>query len=307
MSGKPLGRGISALLGENQYAATQRGGPGAKSAGIAALPIEQLSPGVFQPRQRFNEEELNDLADSIRKNGIVQPIIARQKSDGTFEIIAGERRWRAAKIAGLSEIPAIVRTLTDREALEIALIENIQRQDLMPLEVAEGYRRLIEQFDYTQETLADALGKSRSQVANFLRLLTLPPPVQDMLRDGRLSAGHARTLVGSAHAAALAEQVVKRGLNVRQTEKLAQKYAGFINKQRLPRSEEENEAKRSAEQKLSRVFGMPVTVNMKGPGKGAITIAYQSTTDLKRLVDFLYSYAEYKQEKPAAVSEPLPA
>ncbi len=307
MSGKPLGRGISALIGENQYAGTaMRAGAGIKSGGIAILPVDKLSPGSIQPRQRFGEEELNNLAESIRKNGIVQPIIARGAGNDSYEIIAGERRWRAAKIAGLTEVPVIVRVLSDREALEVALIENIQRQDLTPLEIAEGYSRLIDQFEYTQEGLAEAVGKSRSHITNQLRLLTLPDEVKALLNENKLSAGHARALVGLEHATTLAIKIVKQGLNVRQTEKLAQKYADPSGRIPMPRTPYLQDTARKAERSLTHILGMPVRFTMKSPGKGTVAISYQNSGDLDRLLGLLYSY-ENRREKAEPAMETIPA
>ena len=187
------------------------------------VPIERIRPNPNQPRRDFDERELQDLAASIREKGVIQPLILRPHpvEAGHYEIVAGERRWRAAQMAGVHELPAVVRDLTDTEVLELAIIENIQRADLNPLEEAQGYRQLMDRFGHTQERLAEALGKSRSHIANLLRLLTLPEPVLEMLRAGKLTAGHARALVTARHPEALARQVVERDLSVRQTEQLA--------------------------------------------------------------------------------------
>ena len=187
------------------------------------MPIERIRPNPDQPRRDFDEKELQDLAASIREKGVIQPLILRPHpvEAGQYEIVAGERRWRAAQIAGVHELPAIVRELSDTEMLELAIIENIQRADLNPLEEAQGYRQLMDRFGHTQERLAEALGKSRSHIANLLRLLTLPDAVLELVRAGKLTAGHARALVTAAHPEALARQVVERDLSVRQTEALA--------------------------------------------------------------------------------------
>lgn len=214
-----LGRGLSALFGEasEDYASLD------KVRQSKQVPIEFVHPGRYQPRRHFDDESLQGLVESVRDKGILQPLLVRRDPDSSnvFEIIAGERRWRAAQIVGLHEVPVIIRELTDREALEISLIENIQRQDLTALEEAEGYRRLIDEFAHTQEELAKAIGKSRSHVANMLRLLTLPDPVKQMVQDGSLSAGHARAVLSLPDPVEAARQVLERGLTVRQTEELA--------------------------------------------------------------------------------------
>ena len=226
---RKLGRGLSALLGDSGVVAAtavaegaapvaEEGGP--PPSGLRTLAVSLLKPGKFQPRRQFDEAAIADLVESVRTKGVLQPILVRPQ-DGMFEIIAGERRWRAAQRAQLHEVPVIVREFTDKEALEVALVENLQRQDLTALEEAEGYRRLVEEFDHTQEELAKAVGKSRSHVANMMRLLALPGPVKDMLDLGQLSAGHARALLTATDPVGLARQVVDKQLNVRQTEKLA--------------------------------------------------------------------------------------
>jgi ParB family chromosome partitioning protein len=213
-----LGRGLNALFGE----AIEETSAPEKPRNPRTVPIEFVHPGKFQPRKRFDQEAIQALVESVRDRGILQPLLVRRHPDAPsdYEIIAGERRWRAAQLAGLHEVPVVVRELTDREALEIALIENIQRQDLTPLEEAEGYRRLMEEFGYTQETLGQSVGKSRSHVANMLRLLALPEPIKALVTEGQLSAGHARALLGVPDSVAIARTVVDKGLNVRQTEKL---------------------------------------------------------------------------------------
>ncbi|MEI6986634.1 MAG: ParB/RepB/Spo0J family partition protein, partial [Rhodospirillaceae bacterium] len=214
-----LGRGLSALFGEvnDEYSS------GDRVRQTKQLPVEFIHPGRFQPRRKFDEEAIAELAQSVREKGILQPLLVRRSPDKAnhYEIIAGERRWRAAQAAGLHEVPVVLRDLSDREALEISIIENVQRQDLTALEEAEGYRRLLDEFKHTQEDLARALGKSRSHVANTLRLMALPEPIKLMLHDGQLTAGHARALLTATNPLSLAEEVVAKGLNVRQTEQLA--------------------------------------------------------------------------------------
>ncbi len=216
-----LGRGLSALLGEEGADPLLAEGPGPR--GSRTIPIENLLPGRFQPRRTMGDEELEDLARSIAEKGILQPILVRPHPDepGSFEIIAGERRWRAAQRAQVHEVPVLVRDFGDLDALEVALVENLQRQDLSPLEEAEGYRRLIDEHGHTQEAIARGVGKSRSHVANTLRLLGLPDTVRRLLDAGTLTAGHARALLMAPEPETLAQTVVERGLNVRQTEQLA--------------------------------------------------------------------------------------
>lgn len=230
---KGLGRGLSALIADSnepEVIRQQQHTSAANDSVLAIkLPLAAIKPGRFQPRSYFNQEDLAGLAESIRKNGVVQPVIVRavtaRDADyprATHELIAGERRWRAAALASLEEIPAIVMELNDKQALEIALIENIQRQNLMPMEIAEGYQRLIEEFSYTQEQLAEVIGKSRTQITNFLRLLTLPDEIKDLLNKEKISVGHARALLASSDPIELVNKIILRGLSVRQTEKLIQ-------------------------------------------------------------------------------------
>ena len=218
-----LGRGLSALLGE--VASEQPLAPGApRPAGIQMLPVAAITPNPDQPRRHFDEEALADLANSLAERGLLQPIVVRpHPSSGGYQIIAGERRWRAAQRARIHEVPAIVRELSDSETLEIAIVENVQRQDLNAIEEAEAYQRLVTDFGHTQEALGKLVGKSRSHVANLLRLLDLPQGVRSLLADGRLSMGHARALITSPDAEALAEQVVSQDLSVRDTEALAKR------------------------------------------------------------------------------------
>jgi ParB family chromosome partitioning protein len=268
-----LGRGLSALLG-GQAAAE----PTVLPRSLRTLPIEQLSPGPFQPRQRFDQTELEALADSIRENGVLQPVLVRPRpgQPGSFEIVAGERRWRAAQIARLHEVPVLIRELNDQEALQLAIVENIQRENLSPLEEARGYKRLIEEFANTQDDLAQHVGKSRSHIANTLRLLDLPSAVQVLLEDGRLTAGHARALIGTPDPSALAKLVVDRGLNVRQTERLAK----FGRRPAAPRARTEKDADtRALERDLTAQLGLHVAIAAHGEA-GHVTIQYRTLEQL---------------------------
>jgi ParB family chromosome partitioning protein len=274
-----LGMGLSALLGT----ATDQL-PAVTGERPRMVPIEFLRPCPLQPRRRFAEDDLAALAESIRHRGVIQPLLVRRTPDGAdfFEIVAGERRWRAAQMAGAHELPVIVHELSDRDALEVAVLENVQRQDLTPLEEAEGYRRLIEEFEHTQEALASALGKSRSHIANLLRLLGLPAEVRALLERGELSAGHARALLGARDPVGLANTVVSRGLNVRQTEALVRADAQHPRRRRsLPAPKDPNTA--ALERDLSSRLGLPVSLTPNGAG-GMLRIAYHSLDQLDGLI-----------------------
>lgn len=286
---KGLGRGLSALLGDHAASAIQavssaaQAGPEGAAAikGLRTMPVGQLQPGKFQPRRSFDEDRIADLVESVREKGILQPLLVRPLpgQPGRFEIIAGERRWRAAQGAKLHEVPVIVRDLSDREALEVALVENLQRQDLSPLEEADGYRRLMDDFSHTQEELAKAVGKSRSHVANMIRLLALPDPVKTMLEKGELTAGHARALLTAADPLRLARDVVGRALNVRQTEKLVND-EGKAKPSLGGRPAKAKDADIAAlERDLTNTLGCKVAIRSLGKG-GELTIAYGSLEQL---------------------------
>lgn len=280
-----LGRGLSALLGENVAEAVPVSG--AQAAGIQTAPIESLKPNPDQPRKIFTQEDLDELTNSIRDKGILQPILVRTQpgQDGMWQIIAGERRWRAAQAARLTEVPIVVREMDDVEVFEVAIIENVQRADLNPLEEADAYRMLMERFGRTQDAVAGVVGKSRSHVANTLRLLQLPEEVLWYVRHGKLSAGHARALITAPNPGELADQVHKEGLNVRQTEALARRAAeGPKPSSAKPAaSAGEGSADVAAlEQDLADALGLKVQLADKG-GKGEITIRYGSLEQLDDL------------------------
>lgn len=277
-----LGRGLSALLGEPVSAVTA---PVAAENGVRQLPIEKLRPGRYQPRRHFAQEAIDDLTRSVQEKGILQPLLVRPLGDDAYEIIAGERRWRAAQAAMLHEVPVMIRSMDDREALEMALIENLQRQDLSPLEEAEGFRRLMDEFSHTQEELARVLGKSRSHVANMMRLLALPEPVRALLEQGALTAGHARALLTATDPISLAETVVRDGLNVRQTEKLAQMAgAGDAKAKTKSAAKPEKDTDVIAlERSLSSLLGLHVTIQGHGQG-GSLAIQYNSLEQLDGII-----------------------
>lgn len=275
-----LGRGLSALMGDMEQA-----GEGAEAkSGAEKIAIDLIRANPDQPRRRFGEEEIEELAGSIREHGVIQPLILRPHPSGEgYEIVAGERRWRAAQRAQLHEVPAVVRELDDRTVLEFAIVENVQRADLTPVEEARGYSRLIEEFGHTQERLGAIVGKSRSHVANAMRLLTLPVSVLRHVEEGRLSAGHARALVGCEDAAALAEQVIRKGLSVRETEALVRnaKAAPAAKRRPLPGKDADTVA---LERDLSANLGMRVSIDHKGEtGGGEIRISYKDLDQLDRI------------------------
>lgn len=268
-----LGRGLSALFGDDE-AEHETAAPESTTASSTGprrmVGLDQLSPGTFQPRQHMEPESLKELASSIAVHGVLQPILvrAREGQDNQYEIIAGERRWRASQIAQLHEVPVIIKPMTDQEAAEIALIENLQREDLNALEEAQGYKRLMDEFGHTQEKLAAGLGKSRSHVANMVRLLTLPPGVQVLLRQGKLSAGHARALITAEHPEDLAREIVNKGYSVRETERLVSgKGAATAGKPKSKLVAKDVDTL-ALEKDMTARLGLKVTIDMKGDGKG---------------------------------------
>jgi ParB family transcriptional regulator, chromosome partitioning protein len=301
---RALGRGLAALIPE---AATPGGSPaesaarGEAAAGMGAIPptrsdglllvgIEEVHPGPHQPRKTFDDERLDELAESIRTQGIIQPLVVRRSPSGSgFELIAGERRWRAAQRAGLHEVPVVVREVAERQAFEMALVENLQRADLNPIEEAEGYQRLFTEFGYTQEALADRVGKDRSTVANALRLLRLPGSVRELVVGGRLAMGHARALLGLDSDAAidrLARQTVARDLSVRQVEALVRKErqdAATAEPKAAP--EPPSPAVRDLSQRLERKLGTRVKLVQADPTRGHLEIHYHSLDQLDGILD----------------------
>nr|WP_303623738.1 ParB/RepB/Spo0J family partition protein [Shimia sp. CNT1-13L.2] len=255
------------------------------------VPIEKIVPNPDQPRRDFTQDQLDELAASIKEKGVIQPLIVREREGGTYEIVAGERRWRASQLAQLHELPVVVREYNDTEVLEIAIIENIQRADLNPVEEAAGYRALMDRFGHTQEKLSEALGKSRSHIANVMRLLQLPEDVLELLKTGALSSGHARALITSEDASALAKKVVKGGLSVRQTEALAKAAQNKPSEPKPAAPKPKKDADTVAlEGDLSANLGMKVIIDHKtGDESGQLTIKYVSLDQLDEICRILSS------------------
>ncbi|MFK7874999.1 MAG: ParB/RepB/Spo0J family partition protein [Paracoccaceae bacterium] len=283
-----LGRGLSALMSD----VSMETAPSTNGGGAQKLPIEQIFANPDQPRKSFVESDLNDLANSIREKGIIQPLIVREMSNNQFQIVAGERRWRAAQMANLHEVPVVVREFTDLEVIEIAIIENVQRSDLNPVEEALGYRQLMEKFGHTQEKMAEALGKSRSHIANVLRLLQLPHPIQDLLAEGKLSSGHARALITAENPEALAEEIVAKGLSVRAVEGIVKKQNApsdqpASHKVKAPGTEKDADTK-ALESDLTAAVGLKVQLNHDaGKESGSVKISYTSLDQLDEICRIL--------------------
>jgi ParB family chromosome partitioning protein len=281
-----LGRGLSALIGEEAPVHGQAVGD-ASGRHLRTLPVAFLRPNPFQPRKHFAQKELDELAASIREKGILQPILVRPAAGAAdvYEIVAGERRWRAAQLAQLHDVPVVIRELGDSEALELAIVENVQRSDLNAIEEGAAYRELMDRFGYTQERLAEEVGKSRSHVANTLRLIRLPESVQVMIREGKLSAGHARTLIGAANPEALARQIVKREMNVREAE---HRSAAKAAKPYKPGHKDADT--KALESSLSNVLGLTVQILHKGSTGGELRISYRTLEQLDDLIQRLNSH-----------------
>lgn len=281
-----LGRGLSALMAD---VATDQPDTPQTTPRRADLnvPVERIRPNPDQPRRTFDPDALSDLADSIREKGVIQPLIVRVAPDDSqmYEIVAGERRWRASQMAQLHELPVLIRDFNDTEVLEIAIIENIQRADLNPVDEAAGYRQLMDRFGHTQEQLATALGKSRSHIANQMRLLQLPEDVLAWLSDGRLSAGHARTLVGHPDAKSLAQQIISKQMSVREAERLTKKAPSAGRAGGKSRRSDKDPDTLMLEKELSAALQMQVTIDhAAGQEGGKLTIAYKSLGQLDDLM-----------------------
>ena len=274
-----LGRGLAALIGDD----TSEDAVMEDVRNLRHVPVELIHPNPNNPRKLFKESEVEDLANSIREKGILQPLVVRQRADRSFEIVAGERRWRAAQRAGVHDVPVLIRDFSDGEALEIALVENIQRADLNAIEEARGFSQLLEQFHYTQQQLSDAIGKSRSHISNTLRLLSLPGQIRQQIEEGILTAGHARALVASDEPEALAEKIIKLGMTVRQTEELARSAEG--NQRKAVRAAAKKTTDTLAlEKQLAEATGLKVEIADHGEAGGQVTIRYKTLEQLDGLV-----------------------
>ena len=286
---KGLGRGMGALMGD---AALQD-----QESGSVYLPISQVEPGLNQPRKNFDDEALEDLADSIREHGIIQPLTVRRLSSGYYQIIAGERRWRAAKKAGLYEVPAVIIEADDRKVMELGLIENLQREDLNPMEEAEGYQVLLTDYGMTQEEVARRMGKSRPAITNALRLTALPPEVRDMLIRGQLTAGHGRAVLmveGTNAQVAFARHIAEQGLSVRQAEAAAKSFTLEPKKEKKKTAEDPNRIYiAEVEKSLSGRLGRKVTITA-GRKKGRLELEFYDTDDLNELLDLLETLSPSK-------------
>ncbi len=271
-----LGRGLAALIGDDtsEEAVVQ------DIRSLRHVPVELLHPNPNNPRKHFAEEELENLAKSLRDKGLLQPLVVRPRADGSFEIVAGERRWRASQRAGIHDVPVLIRELDDKETLEIALIENIQRSDLNALEEARAYRQLLEQYGYTQQQLADSIGKSRSHIANTMRLMSLPDSIQRQIEEGSLTAGHARSLVATEAPEELADKIIQLKLTVRETEDLVRGQPAKTTKIKI----EKDADTRALEKNLTEALGLGVVVNHKGPSGGAVHIQYKTLEQLDEIV-----------------------
>jgi len=278
---KRLGRGLAALIGDD----VSEDGIIQDIRSLKHVPIELLHANPNNPRKTFAESDLDELAHSIKDKGLLQPLLARSRGDGEYEIVAGERRWRAAQRAGIHELPVLIRELSDGEALEIALIENIQRSDLNPLEEARAYNQLLGQFNYTQQQLAHSIGKSRSHISNTLRLLNLPEAVRQQIETGKLTAGHARTLVATDSPNELAQKIIALGLSVREAETLTRNVGAKPRSSKAQKNVETN----ALEKAVSESIGFKVQINDRGSKGGTVTISYKSLEQLEEICKRLQS------------------
>lgn len=312
---KSLGRGLGALLGDddfdiNEALAEPMDIPSVAKPADDNISIELLQPSPFQPRKEFDTEALNALVESIKEKGVLQPLLVR-KQGNSYEIIAGERRWRASKLAGLKTVPVIIKDLNDKEVLEVALVENLLRENLSAIEEAEGFQRLISEFSHTQEALAQIVGKSRSHVANTLRLLNLPETVKEMVKEGKLSAGHARALVGLENAETLAKQIIAKDLNVRQVEELVAKQKEPA-KEAAPKKSKDSDIV-EIEKDLIKSLGLRISISPSKQGGGKVVLQYASAAELDMIIDILEqkrkgqgmpaSSSTNSQEAPTASNE----
>ena len=287
MSKHGLGRGLEALLGDDglEFSLDSINTEGLASAGIAMVKTEDMHPSPYQPRKEFNQEALNALVQSVKEKGVLQPLIVRKNGE-KYEIIAGERRWRAAKLAGITEVPVIEKELTNQEVLEVALVENLLRENLSVIEEAEGFDRLITEFAHTHDALSKVVGKSRSYITNTIRLLSLPESVKNMIKENKLTAGHARTLVGLENAENIAQKIIDKGLTVRQTEELVNNIKNNINQTAAPKKKKDPNLK-ELERDLTKKTGMKIKINAQTAEKGKISIEYKNPAELNSILELL--------------------
>lgn len=280
-----LGKGLEAILGDKDFVLDDLTASLDldNTNSVQKISIDSLTASPFQPRMDFDEDALETLSLSIKEKGILQPLLVRQKINGKYEIIAGERRFRAALKAGLKEVPVMIKEMSDKEVLEVALIENIQRENLSPIEEAESLNSLIKSFSHTQESLSQVIGKSRSYVANTLRLLSLPQSVQQMVRENILTAGHVRPLIGLENAEEIAEKIIKKGLNVRQVEELVQQAKDATPKIKKTKSQDITDIEKNIKQHL----GLKVKISTDQKGGGKVVLAYSDLSELDKILDIL--------------------
>ena len=282
-----LGRGLEALLGDDDlnFSLDNINTKDILESGIKTVNINDLYPSKYQPRKEFNQEALEALVNSIKEKGVLQPLLVRNDGD-KYEIIAGERRWRASKMAGLNEVPVIEKELDNQEVLEVALIENILREDLSAIEEAEGYNRLITEFSHTHDALSQIIGKSRSYITNTLRLLHLPLTIQELVRNNSLSAGHARALIGLENAEEVAQKIISKGLTVRQTEELVNNIKnGALEK--ISKAIKKDPSIKELEKGLTASIGLKIKINAKDSEKGKVTIEYKNPSELNAILELL--------------------
>ena len=282
-----LGRGLEALLGDDDLAFSLDNIDTSNivESGIKTVSVDDLYPSKYQPRKEFNQESLDALVCSIKDKGVLQPLIVRKSGD-KYEIIAGERRWRASKLAGLKELPVIEKELTNQEVLEVALVENLLREDLSAIEEAEGYSRLITEFSHTHDALSQIIGKSRSYITNTLRLLNLPVTVQELVKNNSLSSGHARALIGLPNAEEVAQKIIARGLTVRQTEEFVNNIKNG-NLEKISKSLKKDPSIKELEKGLTKTIGLKIKINAKDNDKGKVTIEYKNPAELNTILELL--------------------
>lgn len=280
-----LGRGLEALLGEDDlsFNLDSINTGEVSESGIKTIKVNDLEPSKYQPRKEFNQDALDALVNSIKEKGVLQPLLVRKNGD-KYEIIAGERRWRASKLAGLNEVPVIEKELDNQEVLEVALIENLLRENLTAIEEAEGFNRLINEFSHTHEALSQIIGKSRSYITNTLRLLSLPTSIQEMIKNNSLSAGHARALIGLDNAEEIAQKIIDKGLTVRQTEELVNKIKNNALTQ-ISKSIKKDPSLKELEKDLSKNIGMKVKINAGENDRGKVTIEYKNPSELNQILE----------------------